>query len=81
MINLNTPSDVLMKELSEDREKAVFWLKKHYHGEKGYEKMRDNLLLKCKNTRQNQSSDTVEYISRNGNRWIAFEYAIYYPKA
>lgn len=81
MINLNTPSDILMKELSEDREKAVFWLKKHYHGEKGYEKMRENLLLKCKNTRQNQSSDTVEYISRNGNRWIAFEYAIYYPKA
>lgn len=81
MINLNTPSDVLMKELSEDREKAVFWLKKHYHGEKGYEKMRDNLLLKCKNTCKNQSSDTVEYISRNGNRWIVFEYATYYPGA
>ncbi len=80
MINLNTPSDVLMKEMETDQKKAIFWMKKYYHGEKGYERMRDNLLMKCMETRQNQSSETIEYKSLNGNRWIVFEYAIYYPE-
>lgn len=80
MINLSTTSDILMKEMEADYKKAVFWMKKFYHGEKGYERMRDTLLMKCMNTRQNQSSETIEYKSANGNRWIVFEYATYYPE-
>lgn len=81
MITLSTPSQQLIDELIADEKKAHFWLKKHYHGDKGYDKMRNELLAKCAKTRQQQMSDVVEYISPNGNRWMAFEYAQYYPEA
>lgn len=41
MVNLSTPSDLLMKELSAEYDKAKYWLIKHFGGEKGYEEMRD----------------------------------------
>ncbi len=81
MVNLSTPSDQLLRELRYDYEKALYWLKKHFGGEKGYEDMRDRLLMKCEATRQPQSSETVDYTSANGNKWICFEHAKYYPES
>lgn len=81
MINNRTPSDKLMEELFSDEGKAIFWLKKHYHGEKGYERMRDNLLIESNRTMKTKISEVVEYISPNGNRWMAFEWCKYYKKA
>lgn len=81
MINIKTPADQLMKELFEEEGKALFWLKKRYHGEKGYEKMRDMLLLKSNASMKNEVSDVVEYISPKGNRWMVFECCQFYKKA
>lgn len=79
MVNLSTPSDQLLKELCYDYEKALYWLKKHFGGEKGYEDMRDRLLDKCQATHEPQTSEVVEYTSQNGNHWLCFEHARYYP--
>ena len=81
MVNLSTPSDLLMKELSAEYDKAKYWLIKHFGGEKGYEEMRDRLLAKCQYSHEPQTSDVVEYTSRNGNRWLCYEHAIYYPES
>lgn len=81
MVNYSTPPEQLMKELLEEDGKAVFWLKKHYHGEKGYERMRDRLIEESNMTGKDKISDIVEYISRNGNRWLVFECCRYYKGA
>lgn len=72
MITLSTPTKDIIKELHEEEDKAVFWLKKHYHGQKGYEQMCERLKEKCEYTFKDQRSDIVEYISPKGNRWMAF---------
>lgn len=81
MINFNTPPKEIVRELSDEERKALFWLKKYYHGEKGYEKMRDGLLSECYHTKKTAISDVVEYISPHGNRWMAFECCQYYKAA
>lgn len=63
MINYSTPIEELKKELFGEESKAIFWLKKYYHGEKGYERMRDDLLMECNRTKKTQISEVVEYIS------------------
>lgn len=81
MINFSTPHEQIVRELFDEEQKAFFWLRKKYHGEKGYESMRDRLLAKCQQMHQTQISDVVEYISSKGNRWMAFECCQYYKKA
>ena len=78
MITITSSSEQILKELRE-YQKAVFWLQKKYHGQKGYERMCYELMQKCIWTRQDQKSDYIEYLSPTGNRWIAFEYATYFP--
>ena len=72
MINFSTPTNDIIRELHEEESKAVFWLKKKYHGEKGYEQMCERLREKCEYTLKDQRSDVVEYISPKGNRWMVF---------
>jgi len=81
MINLSTPSDELMKTIRIEHNKALYWLKRHYGGEIGYEKMRDKLLRDCVSANGNLASDVVEYNSKDGNKWLCFEYARYYPES
>ena len=81
MITYKTPAVELIKELTEEERKATFWLKKHYHGEKGYERMRDALLVESNRMKKTKISDVVEYISPKGNRWMAFECCQYYKAA
>ena len=71
MITITSSSEQILKELRE-YQKAVFWLQKKYHGQKGYERMCYELMQKCLWTRQDQKSDYIEYLSPTGNRWIAF---------
>lgn len=81
MINLSTKNNDLIKELYFDKQRTIYWLIKQMGGEKKYEQMRDNLLLKAKREKKIVTSDVVEYISKNGNRWLCFECARYYPDA
>lgn len=77
MINLNTPTGQLMKELFADLERTEYWLRKKCGGEKGYTKMRNRLLLLARRNRQDETSEFYEYRSTNGNRWLTFECARY----
>lgn len=77
MINLNTNPQQLMNELFEDRKKAIYWLVKKSGGEKGYIRMQDKLLLDARKNKRNVASDTYEYLSPNGNRWMVYECAQY----
>lgn len=81
MINLSTPNRQLFNELMADKDKSFYWLVKKNGGQKSYDKMRDNLLLEAKRVKHNVVSDVVEYRSRNGNRWMTYECARYYPDA
>ena len=78
MITLKTPTKEVIKELHEEEDKAIFWLKKHYHGQKGYERMQETLMDRCNMFMKDQRSDIVEYISPKGNRWLAFEHCRYH---
>lgn len=73
MINLNTPSDVLLNELIQDYDKAEYWLLKKLGGEKKTEELRKKLERECfiKN-KDFATGDVVEYISPKGNRWLMY---------
>lgn len=81
MINLSTPSDELWRVLLEENPKAIYWLKKHFGGDEKYEKMRDKLLRECVRVSKPIASEVVEYTSKEGNRWVCFEQATYYPES
>ena len=81
MINLKTPTKEVIETLTAEEGKAIFWLKKFYHGEKGYEKMCSELTERAYRTMRQQISEVVEYISPSGNRWMAFECATFYEGA
>jgi len=81
MISISTPHKQIVSELTEEEQKAFFWLRKKYHGDKGYEAMRDKLLFQCRQSKKTQISDIVEYISPKGNRWMVFECCQYYKEA
>lgn len=78
MITTTSPSDQILAEMRDEHKRATYWMRKHFGGDKKYEKMRDELLAKAVRERESQASEPVEYKSPRGNRWIAFEYAIYY---
>lgn len=81
MINLTTPSEELWNTLSNEHQKAKYWLIKQFGGEKRYEAMRDDLLRRCAYGQHSLTSDVVYYTSREGNRWICFEKVTYYPES
>ena len=81
MINFHTPSDELWNTIDEEYEKAKYWMIKQFGGEKRYEAMRDDLLRRSAYGQQSLISKMVYYTSREGNRWICFENATYYPES
>lgn len=80
MINLSTPIDIMTREIMADKGKSLYWLKKKCGGDKKYELMRDGLLLASKRDKCNKISEVYEYRSANGNRWMTYECARYYPE-
>lgn len=79
MLTVTSPTDQVLRELSAEEPKAVYWLKKQFHGERGFDHMQDELIARAMEQRKDQKSDTYDYISPNGNRWMAFCYCRYYP--
>lgn len=81
MINLSTPSEELWRVLVDEHEKAIYWMKKKFGGEQRYEMMRDDLLRRCAASGKPLASEVIEYTSKEGNRWVCFEQATYYPES
>jgi hypothetical protein len=72
MINLSTPNKDILKELNEDYEKLGYWMKKKVGSEKKLAKLKDRIVREYHRTGKNQTSDPIEYISTNGNRWYGY---------
>lgn len=77
MLTIKTPTDQILQELKEEEPKAKYWLKKQFHGERGYEAMRNELCDRAVREHKNQRSEVFDYISPKGNRWMIFESARY----
>lgn len=78
MITLSSPTQQIIDELIAEEPKAVYWLKKQYHGDKGFENLKIQLMEKALDEQKDVHSDVVDYISMKGNRWMAFVSANYY---
>ena len=72
MINLSTPNDILIKELNADYEKLGYWMRKKVGGSKKLAQLQDHLVLKYQLSGKTQTSDPIEYISANGNKWYGY---------
>lgn len=72
MINLSTPNEELIRELNADYEKLGYWLKKKVGGEKKVACLQDQLFTKYHLTGKTQTSEPMEYISANGNKWYGY---------
>lgn len=78
MITSASSTEQILKELYEEHDKAIYWLKKKYHGDRGFEKMRQGLLDYALLMKTNAISEVHDYISPKGNRWMMFENCRYY---
>ena len=78
MITLTSTTDQILQELKEEEPKAQFWLRKMFHGDKGYDKMQSELIDKAMKQRNDCRTDVYDYISPKGNRWMVFEHCRYH---
>ncbi|MBQ2003275.1 MAG: hypothetical protein II240_08280 [Bacteroidaceae bacterium] len=75
MITLKSTPAQIRKELDEDEKRANWWFIKSHHGENGYHKWRTEQCRKLWGSNKKEMfSEPVEYISPNGNRWLAYEH-------
>lgn len=78
MITVTTATDEILKVLRTEEPRALYWLKKMFHGERGYSKMQNDLIEKAMRERKDTRSDVFDYISAAGNRWMVFEHCRYH---
>lgn len=78
MLTLTSSTEQILRELKEEESKAFYWLKKQFHGERGYIAMQSNLIDRAMWGHKDQHSEVFEYISPRGNRWMVFEQCRYY---
>lgn len=72
MINISTPNKELLAELNSDYEKLGYWIKKSVGSEKRLSELKNKLVKSYRKTGKNQTSEPIEYISPNGNRWYGY---------
>jgi len=78
MLTLTSPTNQILRELKDEESKSLYWLKKQFHGERGYALMQDELTERAKLEHKDIHSEVFEYISPRGNRWMVFEQCRYY---
>ena len=81
MLTVTSSPDEIVKTINSEFKRVTYWLIKNMGGEKKYAQKRDELLLKCKRTRETQSTPAIDWISQAGNRWMTFECATWYKDA
>lgn len=72
MINLSTANQELIKELNQDYEKLGYWMKKKIGGDKKLAMLQQKLIRQYHATGKTQTSEPIEYISSNGNKWYGY---------
>ena len=78
MITVTSTTEQVLRELRTDEPKAMYWLKKMFHGDRGYDKMQTELIERAKNVCRDTRSEVFDYISPTGNRWMVFEHCRYH---
>jgi hypothetical protein len=78
MITVTSSTEVIIETLKTEEPKAIYWMKKMLHGERGYEKMQQELIDRAMDQRKDTRSDVYDYISKDGNRWMVFEHCRYH---
>ena len=78
MITVTSSTAQILKELREEEPKAMYWLKKMYHGDKGYDRMQSGLIERAMDEQKDTRSEVFDYISPKGNRWMVFEHCRYH---
>lgn len=81
MLTLSTPPEQMIKEVTAEFPKALYWLRKCYGGNDKYGKMQDALLDKVQKSHQDASSEVFDYCPPSGNKWKVYEHCHYYPEA
>lgn len=81
MLTVTSPPDEIVKTINDEYKRATYWLIKNMGGEKKYKQKRGELLFKCRQTRETQSTPAIDWISQAGNRWMTFECATWYKEA
>ena len=72
MFRLDDEPDKLMKELLEEREKAIFWFLKRIHGIGNLPRARKRLMLHSEEIREGCHTYIEEFKSTNGNTWAVY---------
>ena len=72
MINLSTPNEELINELNSDYRKLGYWMEKKVGGYRKKQELQERLVNKYILTGKTQTSDPLEYISANGNKWYGY---------
>lgn len=78
MITVTSTTAQILQELREEEPKALYWLKKMFHGDKGYDRMQTGLIERAERECKDIRSDVYDYISPKGNRWMVFEHCRYH---
>lgn len=78
MITITSTTEQIIQELRDEEPKAIYWLKKMFHGERGYNKMQSDLTYRAMDERKDTRSEVFDYISPKGNRWLVFENCRYH---
>lgn len=72
MINLSTPNEELINELNSDYRKLGYWMEKKVGGYRKKQELQERLVNKYILTGKIQTSEPLEYISANGNKWYGY---------
>lgn len=78
MITVTSTTAQILQELKEEEPKAMYWLRKMCHGDRGYDRMQTELIERAMADRKDARSDVYDYISPKGNRWMVFEHCRYH---
>ena len=80
-INLSTQPKELLATMQAEVPAAWYHFRKTIGSALQYQKHEDRLLDQALAERQSLVSDTVEWISKVGNRWITYVHTEYFPQA
>ena len=73
MLTFNSTLGEIRRVFMEEEPKAIYWLKKRYQGEKGFERECQRLANVCYHKYKNGiSGDLTRYNAKGGNEWLTW---------
>ena len=79
MLNVTSKTKDILRTVEDEYPRTLYWLVKKLGGDKKFDEVRDDLLRRAYHSRSSQSSEAIEWKSKDGNKWYVWEEARYYP--